>query len=573
MLESKSTGYPSIDKPWLKYYSDEAIHTSLPKMSAYQYLCDCNKDHLDSPALEYFHKTFSFRQLFQNIDRLASCFRAVGVKEGDTVVICSANTPETVYMFYALNKIGAISNMVDPRTSPAGIASYIQESHTSVVVVLDVAYSKIASITSSLEKVIVLSPVESLFLLYKTAYQLKNPLHIVYSQKVISYQTFLSMFHSSPLPPCPYIPNRCCVIEHTGGTTGTPKSVMLSNENINAVAIQSVLTGIDMKREHTWLDIMPPFIAYGIGMGLHLPLIIGMKVILIPSFDAAKFDYLIAKHRPIHMVGVPSYWETIINSKKLKHADLSYMIAPTVGGDSMDTTLEKRSNQFLQEHNCMSKIVKGYGMTEVCGGVAGTVPQKNPIGSVGIPFVMCNISIFDPFTNHELSYNQMGEICIFGPNIMLGYQNNPAATNQLIRIHPDGRKWLHTGDIGYMDTDGALFVANRIKRIIIRYDGFKIFPSLIEQTACKHPSVSSACAVGLPDPSHLQGSLPVVFFTIRGNIDAEKLISELKSLCKTDLPEYAQPLDFIPIKALPLTPIGKIDYQLLEKTARERKPQ
>lgn len=391
MLESKSTGYPSIDKPWLKYYSDEAIHTSLPKMSAYQYLYDCNKDYLDFPALEYFHKTFSFRQLFQNIDRLASCFRAIGVKEGDTVVICSANTPETVYMFYALNKIGAISNMVDPRTSPAGIASYIQESYASVVVVLDVAYSKIASITSSLEKVIVLSPVESLFLLYKTAYQLKNSLHIAYSQKVISYQTFLSMFRSSPLPPCPYVPNRCCVIEHTGGTTGTPKSVMLSNENINAVAIQSVLTGIDMKREHTWLDIMPPFIAYGIGMGLHLPLIIGMKVILIPSFDAAKFDYLIAKHRPIHMVGVPSYWETIINSKKLKHADLSYMIAPTVGGDSMDTTLEKRSNQFLQEHNCTSKIVKGYGMTEVCGGVAGTVPQKNPIGVWVFP-LLCVIS-------------------------------------------------------------------------------------------------------------------------------------------------------------------------------------
>jgi len=248
------------------------------------------------------------------------------------------------------------------------------------------------------------------------------------------------------------------------------------------------------------------------------------------------------------------------------------LIAPTVGGDSMDTTLEEQSNLFLQRHHCTSKIVKGYGMTEVCGGVAGAVPQNNLIGSVGIPFVMSNISIFDPATSEELSYHQLGEICVSGPNIMLGYQNNPQATHEIIRTHTDGRKWLHTGDIGYMNDDGALFVVNRIKRIIIRYDGFKVFPSLIEQTVCKNPSVQSACAVGIPDPVHFQGKLPAVFFTTKEGVDTQALITDLQNLCKSSLPEYAQPVRFIPIEHIPLTSIGKIDYQSLEKIAQDKRP-
>lgn len=263
--------------------------------------------------------------------------------------------------------------------------------------------------------------------------------------------------------------------------------------------LQSILTGIDMKREHTWMDIMPPFIAYGIGMGLHLPLVVGMETILIPSFDAKKFDELLLKHKPIHMVGVPSYWGVIINSKKLAKKDLSYIIAPTVGGDTMDVTLEKNANAFLREHGCLYPITKGYGMTEVCADVSGTVDTNNEIGSVGIPFVKTVISVFDPETSQELKYNEQGEVCISGPNVMLGYYKNEVATNAIKYIHKDGSVWIHSGDIGYMTENGSLYIVDRVKRMIVRYDGFKVFPSLIETVVSSHDSVVSCCVVGIED--------------------------------------------------------------------------
>lgn len=348
-----------------------------------------------------------------------------------------------------------------------------------------------------------------------------------------------------------------------------PKGVMLSNENVNALVVQSILTGIDMKREHTWMDIMPPFIAYGIGMGLHLPLVIGMETILIPSFDAKKFDELLLKHKPIHMVGVPSYWGVIINSKKLAKKDLSYIIAPTVGGDTMDATLEKDANEFLRQHGCKYPITKGYGMTEVCAGVSGTVEKNNELGSVGIPFVQTIISVFDPETGEELKYYEQGEICISGPNVMLEYYNNKDATNSIKRIHRDGSIWIHSGDIGYMTENGSLYIVDRVKKMIVRYDGFKVFPSLIEKVVSSHDLVASCCAVGMIDKEHAQGKLPIAFVVLNDGCETSLVRGELMELCKKELPEYAQPVDFLFVDEMPLTPIGKIDYRQLEKKANK----
>lgn len=342
---------------------------------------------------------------------------------------------------------------------------------------------------------------------------------------------------------------------------------MLSNENINALVIQSIDTEIDMKRYHTWLDIMPPFIAYGFGMGLHLPLVIGMKVILIPQFNPLKFDELLIKYKPIHMIGVPSYWGIILKSKKLKNMDLSYMISPTVGGDSMLPSLEKEVNQFLKAHGCSSNITKGYGMTEVCAGVAGTVDKNNEIGSVGIPFSKTIISIFEPDTEIELSYNQTGEICITGPNVMLGYYNNIEATENVIKIHKDGKAWVHSGDIGYMNENGSLFVVDRIKRMIVRNDGFKVFPTMIDEIIMKHIAVVESCTVGIRDYAHVQGKLPFVYVVLQKQkwMYREEIRKELFELCKKELPEYAQPVEISFLDKMPYTSIGKVNYLALEK--------
>ena len=498
-IDGPMTGYSSIDKPWLQYYDEEAIMADLPSVSCYDYLYECNKNYLGRVALSYFGRKITFEEMFRNIDNVCNSLKKMGVKKGDIITISLPNIPEAVYLFYACSKLGVIANMVDPRTSKEGIENYIREAETKFVFIIDSYFDKLSSIINDdlIETIIPVSPAYSLPKTLELGYKVKSFVErirehtkkIVYNGKTMSWDSFMSSGKDVPVKfesDIPYESNTPVVIEHTGGTTGVPKGVLLSNENINAVAIQSIMTKIDMQREHNWLDIMPTFIAYGVAMGLHLPLVIGMETILIPQFDPKKFDELLVKHKPIHMVGVPSYWGTIINSKKLAKKDLSYIIAPTVGGDAMDTTLEQNSNEFLRQHNCSYPITKGYGMTEVAGGVTGTVDANSEIGSVGSPFVKTVVAIFDPETNEELGYNQNGEICITGPNTMLGYFKNEAATQDILRQHADGTVWVHSGDIGYINERGSLFVIDRLKRMIIRYDGFKVFPSIIENVISSH---------------------------------------------------------------------------------------
>ena len=576
MEEKKLTGYPSIDKPWLKYYSEEAINAPLPECSMYEYMRSSNMEHDSEPALEFFGRLITYGELFVDIDRTAQAFATLGVKEGDIVSLCTVTTPETIYALYALNKLGAISNMVDPRTSADELVRYIQESNTRVLMTIDAALPKIVSLLekTDISKVIVVSPSYSMPLIFKLVYRLtKLTSDRKYKDKrLILWPDFIDTANSNCESPatCP-LANRPAAIVHTGGTTGTPKGVVLSNNNLNSAAYQGYHCGLDYKRRDIWLDYMPPFIAYGIGNGLHLPLSAGMKVILLPNFNPAKFDRILLRYKPNHMAGVPSHWETVIYSKRLYGKDLSFIRAPVVGGDSMNITVEQELNTFFKAHQVNSQIIKGYGMTETCAAVCVCAyPEVNKPGSVGIPFPKMAIAILDPDTHEELTYGQMGEIAVFGPNCMLGYYKNQAAT-EVLMTELNGERWMLTGDLGYMDEDGCLFVIDRVKRIIIRPDGFKIFPSAIENTIIRHKAVASCAVVGIQNAEYIHGMAPHAFVVLhdRYRANAEAVCQELVALCKKELAEYAQPLSFRFLDALPLTPIGKVDYRALEQMAAE----
>ena len=563
------TGYPSIDKPWLKYYSEEVINAKLPKKTLYRCLKDNNADFPNNTALNYFNNKIDYKTLIEKTDITAAALSQLGIKNGDIITFLMPTLPETVYLLYAISKIGAIANMVDPRTSADGIKKYICEVKSKVIVTVEAAYEKLSEITNELEfinKIIVVSPADSLPLPIKILFKLRNRSKIKYKQNCIKWENFYSLGDKRASVEEKYIENRPVVIVHTGGTTGFPKGVVLTNDNLNAAAYQCLISGIDMRREHTWLNIMPPFIAYGVGNGLHLPLIIGMEVYLIPQFDPNKFDRLIIKYKPNHMVGVPSHYGNLIKSKNLVKADLSYIIAPTVGGDTMDKNLEIATNSFLKEHNCEYAITKGYGMTEVCAAVSVCISNEcNKLGSVGIPFSHTLISIFDPDTDKELKYGEPGEICISGPNTMLGYFNNEKETNHIIKRHSDGELWVHSGDIGYMTEEGFLYILDRLKRIIIRHDGFKIFPSEIEKCILSTGLVKNVAAVKIPDNEHVQGYLPAVFIVPNEeNINNDEIEEKIKNACKQRLPEYSLPKEYYFIDSLPLTPIGKVDYLKLE---------
>lgn len=582
----KPTSYPSKDKPWLKYYSEEAIHAPLPECSVYEYLWEHNKNHLDDVALNYFDRKITYGELFENIERAAKAFVALGVEQGEIVVMATVTTPETIYAFYGLNRISAVANMVDPRTSVEGIREYVAEVKARRVLTIDVAYPKIEKAIAheaQVEQVIVVSPADSLLqpkkmLFLANAYCRGKVPRL--SRKCIRWGQFLDKGSSKEwrveigeqgTKTKDQRPgDACCVIVHTGGTTGMPKGVMLSNQNLNVMALQYRMLGVEFTREQNFLNIMPPFIAYGIVLGIHMPLVLGLNDVLIPQFDPERFADLIRKYRPAHLLGVPTHFDKLRTSLKMKKYSLDFFQSAGAGGDAITETFEREINQFLREHDSQYDIAKGYGMTEISSAATACRGTVNKFQSVGVPHVKTTVSIFEPGTDEELPYGSHGEICMTAPTVMLGYYGKERETEEVLQMHHDGKRWIHSGDLGYMDKDGFVFVEGRIKRLIIRYDGFKVFPSLIENAVMELGIIKECCVVGKRDREHAQGMLPIIYAVKKddclsvGKVTDEEMVDKVFNICKEKLPEYAQPAECRFIDELPLTPVGKVDYRRLE---------
>ena len=572
----KLTGKPSIDKPWEKYYSESVKNFEFPRKTMYRCIYDNNKDHMNRISMEYFGRKFTYEELFKNIDDTAKALVALGVKKGDIITIAMPTTPEVAYLLYAISKIGAVANMIDPRTSKEGIYDYTKEAQSKLFITIDLCYSKIKDIIdeTSVENIVSISAGDSLpyniYCGYKVGeifdYITHKKEKIIENDNVMKWNTFMSKGKGITSIPENFENDVPVAILHTGGTTGTPKGVMLSNENFNVIAYQYKLSGMHMLPGHRLLDIMPPFIAYGVGAGLHMPFVIGMTSVLVPKFEPEKFAKMIRDLKPNHMAGVPSHWGNVLESKELKNVDLSYLITPAVGGDAMNVKLEERANQFLKEHKAPNNIIKGYGITEECSLASACINDINAEGSVGIPLPQNIISIFDPNTGEELSYNQHGEVCITSSTMMLGYYNNEEATNDMIRTHEDGKKWIHTGDLGYMNEDGMLYIDGRMKRMIIRNDGFKVFPFIIEEVIKSHVAVEDCMVVGIHDANFSQGFLPKAHIILKSEyVSIEDEVKEqLIKLCQEKLPEYVQPVDYKIRNEFPYTAIGKIDFVSLQ---------
>lgn len=574
--EKGLTGYPSIDKPWLKYYSEEAINAPLPECTIYEYLWENNKDHLDDIALNYFDRRITFRKLFEGIEKATKAFTAIGVKQGDIIVMATVTTPETIYAVYGLNRIGAVANMVDPRTSIEGIKEYISEVNAKYILTLDVVYPKFEKliIGTSIKKIIVTSPADSLpqpkKILFNMANKLKGRAPKL-GDNCIAWYDLLAEGQIVAYTPVKYQKNMCCVIEHTGGTTGMPKGVMLTNDNFNSSTAQIKNSPLRLERQDKFLNIMPPFIAYGMVLGIHTALTHGWQSVIIPQFDPKDFGNLILKYRPAAIMGVPTYFEGLMQDPKLQGKDLSCIKVVLVGGDKALVELEKKVNTFFAEHNANIHLSKGYSMTEASATATFAFEEINKPGSAGIPLVQTVIAAFEPETDKELKVNESGEICICTPTMMAGYYGKRDETDKVIKKHSDGSVWIHSGDLGYIDEDGCVYINGRLKRMIIRFDGFKVFPPFIEDVVAKHESVEACCAVGMADKAHNQGSLPVVHVVLKPEAigNQANFKQELIALCQKELPEYAHPEEYRFRESLPLTPIGKVDYRALEQETRK----
>ncbi len=573
MTEQHLTGYPSIDKPWLKYYTEEAIHAPLPKCTAFEHIFQANSQYPEDMAIIYYGRKISYGELFQNIESASKAFSALGVKNGDIVIISAANIPEVIYCFYALNRLGAIVNMVDPRTDLDGTHHYIEEVNARLVVCIDAVYPRIVKAIPGTEvrDVVVISPADSLPQPTKLLYRLKNKAPML-DGNAMPWADFLKHGCHATISNASYEPDTVCVIAHTGGTTGSPKGVMLTNDNMNAVTHFYRHTAIPFKRQQRYFNDLPPFIMYGLVIGIHTALSYGQQVITYPIFDSANFPKQFAKYKPQHFSALPDHLYYLVEHSATKNMQLDFLITPAVGGDAVNTQLEERVNRHFSAYGCQFEVCKGYGMTELAATACTTFPGANAVGSVGVPMVSNVFKIMDTDSGEELPYNQSGEIWISGPSIMKGYYNNPEPTNDLIHTDPDGTRWVRTGDLGRINEDGLVFHEGRIRRIYLtdfENQPAKIFPLLVEREIVECADVEACCVVGRMRQN--SACYEPVAFVIKAQCDmnADQLTAQLTELCEQSLPSYMQPVEYRYLDELPHTPIGKVDFRKLEEMAAQ----
>ena len=561
----------STEKVWMKHYPPEAQHASPPKMKVYSFLKESNKHRLHDTAIYYYGKRITVNHLIARIDECANAFDALGIKKGDTVSLLSASTPESIIALYALNKIGASVNAIDPRMDVKSIARMIKGSGSEVLIVIEMAYPKVAAIFSDINQrnVIVQSPSTSLPPIKKLATKLVARERVPYGKKgIISWDTFIKGAKNGNAVEAEYVGDATVAITYTGGTTGFPKGVMLTNDSMNAVAFNFIHSGLVHEDGQRFLGIMPIFSSYGLVCGIHMPLAIGCEVALIPRFYPNKMGEYVRKYKPEHMIATPAFYEILINSEEMKDFDLSFMLTMGSGGDSMNAGLETKLEAFMESHNIRYPLAQGYGMSEVSAAATFCVNDRYKKGSVGIPCIATTIGIFDPETGEELGYGEHGEICITGDTMMKGYYNNKEETEYVMRRHADGKIWIHSGDIGYIDEDGFVYVQGRVKRMITRFDGHKVFPITIESFICEDERVHSCSVIAVDDRERLQGQYPMAVIELVEKIDVserESICKDIYNKCHELLEERGRPVAVVCINEIPLTAMGKNDYRTLEK--------
>jgi long-chain acyl-CoA synthetase len=574
--EVNKTGYPSIDKPWLKYYkkdlngktSDDFI--SIPSCSIYDHLFSRTKPYLDEVALDYLGTKISYKQLHQNIEKTAKALKAIGVERGQIVSVCLPNIPEAVYLFYAINRIGAVSNMLDLRCASKWLKTALNDAHSEVLICLDLVSEKFNEFLSDTEvkTTISVSSIESLPTIKRDIAKLTHKeLNPSVPVSFIPWSKFINngKRYSGDID-VEFEENADAVIAYTGGTTGDPKGVVGTNETINAQFLSQLEFGHNCTMRDRMLALAPPWTYYGLCNSLNNYLCIGACVVLIPKTDPTEFGNLIKSTKANFIITVPSWLNVLLSDKSIENLDLSFVKALVVGADKLDETLEENVNMFLHSHGCTTNVSKGYGMTEVMAAAACS-SDDGVIGSVGIPTPGIIISAFTENTEGTISeckLGETGEIAILSPCIMKTYFGAAQSENSEIKkLHSDGKIWAHTGDLGYIGEDGRVYIVGRKKRMFVR-NGYKVFPATIEKALSKHPSVSQAAVVSVPDKEHGNITKAVIVLN-KPATDTEPIENELQAMLTEELYDYELPDIYIFDKALPLTPMGKVDYNALEK--------
>ena len=566
-----------IKAPWLASKDPE-----VPSTLNYSTLSMCGRveemvrQYPNYTAYEFMGKTTTYAEMWQKINACAKSLKAIGIREGDKVTICMPNAPQTLCMFYAVNMVGAIANMVHPLSAESEISFYLRDSNSVAAITLDQFYPKFESVrkTVDLPCLIVTSVADELKPLLRVGYQLtegrKNP-KVPRGPGVVLWKDFLKRGEHVEIYRIKRKDTDPAAILYSGGTTGVTKGILLSNRNFNALAAQIVATNPFFHPGHKMLAIMPMFHGFGLGVSIHSMVANGGHCILIPRFTPQSYAELIKKHKPNLIAGVPSLFEALLRVKEIEGADLSCLKGVFSGGDSLSIELKKRFDKFLHDHGATVSVREGYGTTECVTASCLTPIHKQKEGSIGIPFPDTYYKIVKPGTQEEVPYGEEGEICLSGPTVMLEYVNHPEETAQTKQTHADGLAWIHTGDLGMMDEDGFIYFRQRIKRMIVT-NGYNVYPSQLENILDGHDYVHLSCVIGVKDPIKMQRVKAFVVLK-PGYVPTEACKQELMDYCRKHIAKYAMPSDIEFREELPKTLVGKVAYRVLEEEENAKQAQ
>ena len=567
--EEKLNKKNNIRTPWLKYYKEGVpAHLNYPKGTMVGFFLEAVARFPEDIAIEYYGRTYTYRTFYEMIRDTAKSLKQQEVKEGDTIAICMPNTPQAILMFYAANMVGAIVSLIHPLSAEKEIQNYINGSGATFLLTLDLVYDKVHNIVDNtcVKKIVVASAGDSLKTIKKFLFKFKNRVNvpkIELSDDIMTWNEFLNYgYDYQGEIACLKGADDPAVILYSGGTSGDPKGILLTNMNFNALAL-SCHKMIEQSGEgESILAILPIFHGFGLGVCIHTTLCCGMRVVLIPNFVPKDFGKLLHKHKISIVCGVPSLFESLTKTSMGKN-DLSKLKCAISGGDFMSKDLKEKVDKYFKEHGSTAEIRVGYGLTEASAAICATPTGEYRENSIGIPFNDTYTKIVRVGTHDRVPYGEDGEICISGPTVMMGYLNNLEETIQTLQLHSDGRTWLHTGDVGSMDEDGFIYFKQRVKRIIIS-NGYNLYPSYIETIINSHPDVFTSTVIGIPHPKKVQ--VAKAYIVLKDGVKPSKEVEKsIRQHCEKNLAKYSLPAVYEFRDSLPKTLVGKVAYRELEK--------
>ena len=562
--------------PWKEHLGDVPFTLDYFQGSMFEAVANIAEKYPDNVAFDFYGKATTYKELIREIETCAKALKTIGVREGDRVTIALPNCPQAIQVFYAVNLVGGICNMIHPLSAEKEIEFYLNESHSVTAITLDQFYGKFENIrkNTGVTNIVIASVKDELSKPLKAGTMIMDSINKVQKipddAPVIRWKDFLKLsrhcFYNYKVERKGSDP---AVILYSGGTTGTTKGILLSNLNFNALGQQVIAANPMFRVGDKMLAAMPLFHGFGLGVCIHTMLSQGGRCILIPRFTAEDYAKKVVKCKCNFIAGVPTLYEALLRLPYMKNADLSSLKGVFSGGDSLSVELKKKFDKFLYDHNSKVQIREGFGTTECVTASCLTPPHMAKEGSIGLPFPDTYYKIVEPGTDKELPYGEEGEILIAGPTVMMEYINHPQETAQTLRRHADGLTWIYTGDLGVMDSEGFVYFRGRAKRMIIT-SGYNVYPGQIENILDANELIHMSCVIGVPDPYKMQKVKAFVMLKpgVPENDDTKELIL---AYCRKHIAKYAMPYDIEFRKELPKTLVGKVAYRVLEEEEAEKR--